>query len=122
LASVRDVEGNMAITEIPTGTAPTETEGATPFFSERVTLGTRDYVLRFLWNQREAKWYLSIADQSGVAIVSGLKVVADFPINRLVVDDRAPAGTIMAMDLSGEGRDPGLVDLGRRVLLIFVDD
>jgi hypothetical protein len=111
----------MSITEIPTDSAPTDVEGAVPFFTERVILGAREYQFRFVWVQREAKWYYDLMDQSGSMIAAGLKLVADFPTNRLLVDDRAPAGTIMCLDTSGEGRDPGLADLGSRCLVLFLD-
>lgn len=98
---------------------PTSTELSS--YTQRVVLDGREYTLGFQWNQREAKWYLSLADQDGVAIVHGIKVVADFPLLRTLTDRRAPPGEIWAQDRSGTGADPGLRELGVRVILVYMD-
>lgn len=90
-------------------------------YTQRTILDGREYLLTFQWNQRLAKWTLSLADQDGVSIADGLLLVADFPINRRLTDRRAPPGLIIPMDTSESGLDPGLTDLGDRVLLIYVD-
>lgn len=92
-----------------------------PFFTQRTTLDGREYLLTFDWNQREQKWYLSIADQDEVPIVSSIKLVANFPLTHLLVDSRSPPGELFAMDTSGNGLDPLLSDLGTRVLLLYMD-
>lgn len=89
-------------------------------YTQRTILDGVEYLLSFQWNQREAKWYLSIADSEGAPLGSGLKLVADFPLNRRLVDPGAPPGVLYAMDRTGEGVDPGLRDLGDRVFLIYV--
>lgn len=91
-------------------------------FSQRTILDGREYVLTFRWNQREAKWYLSIADTNEAPIVQGVKIVINFPLltNR-IVDERRPPGEIFAVDPSGEERDPGLYDLGARVRLLYIE-
>ena len=98
---------------------PTDPELST--YSQRVTLDGREYQVTLQWNQREAKWYVSLADADGAPIVDGVKVVANFPLLRTLTDRRAPPGEMFAMDRSGAGVDPGLRDLGRRVLLVYVD-
>lgn len=88
-------------------------------YTQRTILDGREYLLRFLWNMREAKWYLSIADQTGSPIVDGIKVVADFPLTRRIVDERCFPGSLIAMDTSEKGLDPGLTELGDRVVLVY---
>lgn len=88
-------------------------------YDQRVVLDGREYVLAFQWNQREAKWYLSISDQDGSPIVHGIKVVANFPLLRRLRDRRAPPGELYAQDRSGAGADPGLRDFGTRVILVY---
>jgi hypothetical protein len=90
-------------------------------YNQRTILDGREYILTLQWTQRASHWFLSIADQDGVAIANGLKLVANFPVNRRLTDARGPFGLIIPMDLSGSGRDPGLRDLGNRVLLTYVD-
>jgi hypothetical protein len=97
------------------------TDSTLSSYSQRTILDGREYVLTLQWNQRSAHWFLSIADQDGVSIADGLKLVANFPVNRRITDPRGPAGLIIPMDLSGSGNDPGLHDLGDRVLLVYVE-
>ena len=93
-------------------------------FDLRVTLDDVDFVLRFEWNQREEKWYLTVSDADEDAILSGVKVVADYPLLTLAKhDSRCPAGQLLAVDSSGEGLDPHFSDLSGetpRVLLMYV--
>jgi|ADGO01.1.fsa_nt_gi hypothetical protein len=90
-------------------------------YTQRTVLDGREYILGFQWNQRAEKWSLSIYDQDGSPIALGLKLVANFPVTRRITDSRGPFGTIFPLDTSGEGRDPGLRDLGRRVLLVYLE-
>ena len=91
-------------------------------YSQRTVLDGREYLLTFRWNQREAKWYLSIADSEEAPIVSGVKVVLNFPlITNRVRDIRRPPGEIFAVDPSGDERDPGFNDLGARVRLLYIE-
>jgi hypothetical protein len=92
-----------------------------PFYTQRTVLDGITYILSFEWNEREERWYLSLADSAGVTIVSGIKVVANYPLNYLLTDPRAPGGILYALDISGTGQDPGLNDLGRRVTLMYID-
>lgn len=98
---------------------PTSTELSS--YTQRVTLDGREYFMSFQWNQREAKWYLAIADENEDTIVSGIKVVADFPLTRKVADTRIAPGELLAIDFSQTGQDPGLTDFGERVLLVYVE-
>lgn len=90
-------------------------------WTQRTLLDGREYVLRFVWNTREERWYMTISDQDEVVIAAGIKVVADWPLNRLLTSDAAPPGRLIAVDTSGSGEAPGLTDLGQRVLLAYVE-
>ncbi len=101
-----------------------------PNYRQVTTLDGQDYVLRFLFNQREGKWYLSVSDQSDLPIVYGVKIVPLISLLRKVRDPRKPPGLLMARDLTaaeadfsaGEkiaDLDPGLNELGARVKLFY---
>lgn len=99
------------------------TEGDTTrgSYTQRTVLDGREYLLRFRWNQRAAKWYLSIYDQNEIPIYEGIKIVTNFPLlGYRIVDARRPPGEIIAVDVTSD-RDPGLYDLGSRVVLMYVD-
>jgi hypothetical protein len=90
---------------------------------EQVTsLDGEDFILRFLWNERDNHWYLTIRDSAGSDIITGVKLVADIPIASHVADEDMPAGQIWTIDMTGAGADPGLRDLGARVLLAYVEE
>lgn len=100
-------------------------------YEQTTTLDGRDYRLQITYNQRADRWYLSIADQDGDPIASGIKLVAEMPLFRSVTDERRPPGLLMCKDLeaaepdfaAGErtfARDPGREDLGTRHQLWYL--
>ena len=93
----------------------------TEHYTERVELDGVLFELTFMWNTRELAWFLSVADADSVALASGVKIVVDYPLFRSVSNADMPAGTMLAVDTSGAGLDPGLTDLGGRVLLMYED-
>lgn len=97
----------MAVLLVPTSPG-------VPFHSSKVRLEGRDFVFQFAWNEREARWYLSISDESAVPLVMGLKLVANWPLLRFYQPSNAglPPGELAAIDLTADGTPPGLEDLG----------
>lgn len=90
-----------------------------PSFELRLTLDGREYVLTFEWSEREAAWYLALADQADSPIVGATKVVADWPLFLTCNDARKFTGALIARDTTGAGLDPLLDDFGTRVLLTY---
>lgn len=91
-----------------------------PLYTERVTLDGKEYLFRFDWNGREGRWYLDIGDIDENWIVTGIKIIANWPLLRRLVDPRKPPGDLLAVDYSALGGEPpALTDLGRRVKLIY---
>lgn len=100
---------------------PTSAAADVSSYVQRTTLDGVEYVLRFDWNDREGRWYMTLADRDGEPIANGVKVVCGWPLLRRSADARAPAGMLMAVDQSGQGLDPGLSELGGRVPLVYFD-
>ena len=86
------------------------------------TLDGSDYIFRFLWNERDAHWYMTIRDSASVDIITGIKVVCDIPLAVHEASDDMFPGSLWAVDTTGNGVDPGLRDFGTRVRLIYVDE
>jgi len=105
----------MAIVVIPTRTDL----GAYTFQAE---LDGSLYRFGMQFNEREQLWYMSIADEAGVAIRSGIKVVANFPLLTRVADIRKPPGQLIALSPTAQEPDPGLEDLGDGVSLIYLEE
>jgi hypothetical protein len=96
---------------------PTRTDSE--HYEEQVELDGVVYGLKFAWNHRASGWFLSLAKQDGTPILSGLRIVADWPLLHYCSHPDKPGGNLMAMDTSGAGLDPGLTELGSRVLLMY---
>lgn len=90
-----------------------------PLYQIRTTLDGSEYLFRFDWNGREGRWYFSLADINESWIVTGVKIVCNWPLLRRVTDKRRPPGELMATDFTSTGEPPGFVDLGRRVKLLY---
>lgn len=93
-------------------------------WSQITALDGVSYVLTFRWIQREGHWLLDVADAEGVAIRSGLALVAGQPLLRGVIDTRRPAGELVVVDTSGANDvDPGFAEIGgpgARFVLMYV--
>lgn len=98
-----------------------------PHFDLQVVLSDTVYTLEFKWNQREGAWYMDVRTEDGEPIVSGVKVVVDFPLARRSQDPRRPAGALVAIDTTERQRDPRwdaelqVGDLGDRVQLLYFE-
>ena len=91
----------------------------TPSFEVECQLDGVLYVFAFRWNGRAEQWVFDLADATRDPIVSGIAVVVDFPLARRGADPRLPPGALFAVDTTNTQTDPGLVDLGRRVVLVY---
>lgn len=84
-----------------------------PYYQQRTRLEGRDYVLSFAYNEREARWYLTIADEAESPIATGIKLIANWPLLRPHKwDPRCPAGELNVADISGDASPPTLLELG----------
>lgn len=81
-----------------------------------VTLEGQAYEFTFRWNFREGCWEMSIAD-----VVDGLAVRVAVDLLEFVPVEGKPPGSLLAIDTTDSGTDPGLAELGDRVLLTYVE-
>jgi hypothetical protein len=89
---------------------------AKPYHQQRTKLDGREFLLRFSWNQREARWYLTIADSENTVLRAGIKLICNWPLlsNETEYDERLPLGELEVTDLTnaGAGDPPGFDELG----------
>lgn len=98
---------------------PTRFDGQARYSFE-IELDQVTFVFSFEWNDRDLGWYMSIADVNGTALLDGRRIINDYPLTDIYKDPRLPAGSLMAIDTSGLGTEPGLRELGDRVQLIYI--
>ncbi len=77
---------------------------AGPDSTQRVQLDGREFVLRWRWLQRAARWALDVSDAEGVLLAGGLRVIPNVPLLRYVRGARPemPPGELVILD----GRSP----------------
>jgi len=92
------------------------------WYRETVTLDGSEYVLTFAWNERERRWYMDMETVDGTAIAHGVKIVADAVLLKGVTNDLRPRGLFCSVDMTAEGVDPDIRDLGSRVRLFYIDE
>jgi hypothetical protein len=97
---------------------------ADPFQKQNVNLDGVEYILSLSYNQREDRWYLSLADDEGAPLISGLKLQANWGLLfRHRYNTALPPGEIMAVDTTTDGSPPTLLELGegKRCVLTYFD-
>lgn len=88
-----------------------------------VILNGEKFRLETIYNKRGEFWTLNIKDKAGSMLVSGLKMIADWPLS--ISKDytpNLPRGTFILYDISGLSAEAGQNDLGDRHRLIFVEE
>lgn len=98
---------------------PTPVGTDAPDRTLRTRLDGRDFLLRLVWNGRESRWYMTVSDSGGTVLVSGVKVLANWPLLS-TTDDQPyrrwnpdlPPGDLIAVDLTTDGTPPGIDELG----------
>lgn len=92
-------------------------------FSESVTLDGNEYKLHFYWNTRGAFWSMDIADANSVPLVSGVKLIMDFPLLIQHTEDGLPEGIFLIQDTNPNTQyvEPGRGDFvgGRNLELMY---
>ena len=92
-----------------------------PDYEQQVTLSGETYILTARWNARAGRWFLSLADAAGDVVWQGVKASMDLPIRMHSTSAIKPDGQLWIVDASGSGVDAGLMDLGSRVQLVYVE-
>lgn len=97
---------------------PTRTDGTRDYQLATELDGTT-YTLRLRWNEREGAWFMDVGDDAGNPIRTSIKVVVGWPLTARFADSALPPGQLYAIDTSGADAEPGLQELGARVVLAY---
>lgn len=83
-----------------------------PHYTQRTRLDGKDYNLEFLWNVREARWYLSLSDDAGTLILAGLKLMTNVGLLAAYhADPNVPPGELAVVSKVSTA-PAGLYELG----------
>lgn len=83
------------------------------------TLAGAQYLLDVRWNARASAWFMDLLAEDETPICHGIKVVLGAAMGGRSTHPRFPAGMLMAVDLTGQGREAGFDDIGTRVVVYF---
>jgi hypothetical protein len=91
-----------------------------------VDLDGRTYGLELRWNERSNRWMLALRDSADRLMCAPEPLVVGTPMFARHNGKSLPLGILVAVDLQSgpndEGAiDPGLGDLGTRVVLIYIE-
>ncbi len=89
-------------------------------FKQKTQLDGVDYVLEFVWNQRDGHWLMHLLDQDEDPIMQGILLVTNYDLIKQCIDPRRPPGMLFIADALGLDEDPGYSDLGGRFTLGYV--
>ncbi len=70
------------------------------------------------WNSRDEAWYLDIYEDDDTVIALNVKLVLGVSLGRKSRHPFFQSHTMIAVDTTGSGTDPGYDDLGSRVQII----
>lgn len=77
------------------------------------------YVLDFGFNSRSNLWYMSILSQDETLIIGDLPILVNVPLTDQYVIKGLPPGRFIAIDESGNKKNPGLNEFGANVKLFY---
>lgn len=93
----------------------------TPHYALACELEGVTYTFEFLWNDRDGAWYVQVGDGEENPLTGMIRVVLGKSFLSQYSDPALPPGALVAKDTSGQNVDPGLLDLGSRVQVWYVD-
>ena len=92
-----------------------------PVYDYNVTLTGVEFRLVQTHRERPNRWYLTIYDANGTALLSNKKMSINTPLLADLQISGLPAGEIALWDSSGAETECGFDDLGTRCLLLYFE-
>ncbi|MDC7234971.1 MAG: hypothetical protein PQJ58_17185 [Spirochaetales bacterium] len=93
-----------------------------PEFSQKVNLGGIYYGIRIRWNTRSESWYLHLFDADGNPIITGKRLVPNYPLTEIHTDRFQ--GELIVLDTRNDLTDCCITyeNLGTRFLLVYLTE
>lgn len=85
----------------------------------RTTLEGAIYLLKFRFNKRMDHWVMDIFDTDENPVIVGRPIMVQIDPFRIFVEEDLPPGNIIPVNLEELNVDPGIDDLGNKVLLFY---
>lgn len=93
-----------------------------PHYTFKTVISEVPYDFEVHWNPRDASWYFSVFNESGVALRQGVRVVLGVYLGRAGTDDLFNNGVFIARDSTKQGKEAGFDDIGigQRVEVLYL--
>lgn len=91
-----------------------------PAFEVGVDLLGASFLLSFHWNARAESWVFGLSSEDGTPLLAGVAVRSRSLLYKFVLPG-FPLGLFYVLDTGVVGEDPGRLDLGSRVRVVFLE-
>jgi hypothetical protein len=85
------------------------------------TLDGTTYKIFLKHNERDNCWYMSLEDLEENLIRSGIKIVTNWPLLRLLRSGSRPEGELIAVDTRFTALDPNLEEFGAEIEFAYLE-
>jgi len=85
---------------------------ADPHWDQITELDGAEYKLAFRWNQREARYSLSLYTPDDIPIALGAKLVVGWPLFLNATSELMPTGSFVVINSGDSEANPGIGELG----------
>lgn len=102
----------MALYEIPS-------RNDIPNYQYTIELDGEVFQLEFYFNQRDNRWFMSIRQEDGSAVLLGIPIVSGMLLIERFVMSGLPLGDVLPMDFEGGIEYPRRGDLGAGVQVMY---
>lgn len=98
---------------------PIEMDDALTDFQIRTELEGVSLVLRFTWQERSDRWFVTIMTAEEEVLLAGLPLHVNLELIERFEVEGLPSGRLMLYDGSGGNTECGRYDLGDRCVLLY---
>lgn len=98
-----------------------DTPSTAPHYTIDVQIEGQTYRLELRWNVRDSSWYMGILAPDDSHLAAPKRIASGRPLFWRSQSPALPPGLFVPIDSAGGDVDPGLQDLGNRVVLLYFD-
>jgi len=92
-----------------------------PAYSFQLNLEGNLYNWKIRYNERMGRWLMDILDENKITLIAGIPIQTRFSLLSRFKNPDLPPGYFIAVDESGENKQPSREDLGNDVKLFYIE-
>lgn len=91
------------------------------FFRQQIQLTGVLYFLTFTWNALNQYWVMDIANSNEVPLISGIKIVQDYPLLAAYTVDGMPPGEIICQNVVNSPDEIKRFSMSQNFVLVYYE-